>query len=67
MGYTFERYAQEHGKKYSAKEATMRKRLFQKELAQVLRHNADPSQTWKMGINRFSDMTLAEKKRFLGG
>ena len=66
-GYTFARYVQEHGKSYSAKEAVMRQRLFQKGLAEVLRHNADPTQTWKMGVNRFTDMTVAEKKRFLGG
>ncbi len=29
-------------------------------------HNADKTKTWKKGINRFSDMTEDEKKRFRG-
>ncbi len=58
---------QEHGKKYNAKEAAIRKPIFQRALAAVLAHNVDATKTWKMGVNRFTDMTLAEKKRFLGG
>lgn len=64
--YSFEVYAREHGKTYSSKEAQGRKTLFQAELARVLAHNADSTHTWKRGINRFSDMTKGEKKRFLG-
>ena len=26
----------------------------------MIKHNADNSQTWKMGINQFSDLTDAE-------
>ncbi len=66
-GYTFAKYVKEHGKSYGVKEVAMRKRLFEQGLAEVIKHNADPTKTWKMGVNRFTDMTLAEKKRFLGG
>ena len=35
---------------------------FKSNLARVQEHNSNPSHTWKMGINRFSDMTWEEFK-----
>lgn len=66
--YTFERYTADFAKGYRAgtAEYAMRQRLFAGALARIRRHNADGAQTWKMGVNAFTDMTPAEWKRFNG-
>jgi len=33
-------------------------------VAKILKHNSDPTQTYKLGINKFADMTPAEFKAF---
>jgi cathepsin L len=44
----------------------MRRQLFAKAIAKVHNHNKDHTKTWKLGINKFSDMTEQEKKAFRG-
>jgi len=29
----------------------------------ILKHNADETQTWRMGVNKFADMTDEEHKK----
>jgi cathepsin L len=67
-GYSYERYLADHGKAAPAKaaERAMRRQLFETELAAVLAHNADATQTWKRGVNKFSDWTESEKRALRG-
>lgn len=58
--YSFSEYVAEFGKNYKSEEIAMRTALFEKELAKIRAHNTDPAQTYKMGINQFSDWTEAE-------
>lgn len=37
-----------------------RSSLFQKFLIQMEKHNSNPTQTWKMAVNEFSDLTQEE-------
>jgi len=39
-----------------------RKAIFEKKLEEFNAHNADETQTYKKGINRYTDQTHAEKK-----
>jgi cathepsin L len=65
--YHFEHYVKEHGKQYSSvEEYSMRQRIFEDKLAEIKRHNQDPRQTYKKGINQFTDRTEEEFRRLLG-
>jgi cathepsin L len=35
-------------------------------MKEIIRHNQDKTQTWKMGVNQFTDRTDAELKEYLG-
>jgi cathepsin L len=63
--YTFEAYSKDFGKVHAAAELPARRELFAAELLSVLAHNAAGA-SWKMGVNRYSDWTNAERRR-LGG
>ena len=65
-GYTFGQYVQDFGKQYSALEYQVRRELFETALAGVMKHNADPSQTYKQGVNRFTDFAQSEFTAFKG-
>lgn len=60
--YSYETYVQAYHKEPSAERAA----LFAQELASVLRHNARPNETFKLGINEYSDWTETEKKALRG-
>ena len=65
--YTFEQYLLEFQKTYTdPKEYAARKATFQDKLDQVLRHNADDTQSYKKGVNHFSDRTEVELQRMRG-
>jgi len=65
-GYTFEQFKADHHKHYStAEEHEMRRDLFEKELKKVNEHNAKKL-SWTQTINKFSDMTVEEKRQFRG-
>lgn len=50
-----------YGKTYnSMDEAAYRFTVFAEKLAQIEKHNADPTQSYTLGINEFSDMTIEE-------
>jgi len=67
-GYSYEQYLKDFMKKdMKAEEFSTRKALFEAELATVLAHNADLSQTYKKGVNKFSDWTSGEKQALRGG
>ncbi len=42
----------------------LREFVFYKNLAIILKHNADETQSWRMGINKFVDMTNEEHKQY---
>jgi len=65
--YTFEDFKTEFNRKYrDDAEESYRRDLFGATLSRVLNHNKDHSKTWKLGINKFSDMTADEKKAYRG-
>jgi len=56
-----------HKKIYHPHEVSMRYAVFKDNLAFIKNHNADASQTYKVGINKFADLTNAEFKRQFTG
>jgi cathepsin L len=59
--YTFEDYEVEFEKEYaSAGERAMRRGLVEERLKKIRAHNADPTKTWKEGVNHLTDHTEAE-------
>jgi len=65
--YTFDHFRAEFQRDYqSHEEFNLRKGLFEKRLYEIKRHNADPTKSWKMGVNKFTDLTEEEFKRHLG-
>ena len=62
-GYTFQQFKTDFGKRYDPSEDAMRQQVFETELAVIKKHNAAtdrPSQSWRMGVNEFSDWTMDE-------
>lgn len=64
--YTFDKFMNDFDKHYEGAELTQREALFKVALKQVLEHNLDETQSWKMAINKFSDMTEREMNTFKG-
>ncbi len=55
---SFAMWQQMHAKAYlTAGESTMREAVYAVNVEIARRHNADPSSTYKMGVNQFSDLT----------
>lgn len=44
----------------AAEQLTYRTRIYAQFLKTMAKHNADPTQTWQMGVNQFSDLTKEE-------
>lgn len=65
--YSFGQFVQDFKIKHSWTDAelSVRKDMFAAEVAKVKAHNAGKS-SYKIGMNRFSVMTKAEKRAFLG-
>jgi cathepsin L len=61
-GYTFKDFVVHANRQYPAGSAEWKKRekLFNDRLADIKKHNADPTKSWKRGINQFSDWTDKE-------
>lgn len=57
----FDDWVLTHGKNYDSQvERIYREKIFNENVAKVAEHNADETQTYKMGINQFSDLTQTE-------
>lgn len=55
--YSFDEYLREFGKNYqSPVEYIARRALFESRLSIILAHNANPSSTWKRGVNWLTDL-----------
>jgi cathepsin L len=65
-GYSFDAYLQDFGKDTPVGDDYVRRQQqFAKELASVLRHNADSAQLYRQGLNQFSDWSVEEKATML--
>lgn len=53
-------YQAKFGKSYTEVESAYRQAIFNANVDAMNAHNADSTQTYKMGINRFTDMTQEE-------
>ena len=59
--YSFEQYKKEFGKRYTKDgEELYRKNIFLRNLIAINEHNANPKNTYTMGVNQFTDLTQAE-------
>ena len=66
--YTFEDYKSEYGKSYDAADEPQRRSAFEANMRKIQAHNEDKSQTFKMGLNAFADLTNEEfRARFVSG
>ena len=59
----FNDFLVQHGKRYdNIEELSVRFEIFRENLLFINRHNSNPDTTFKLGINRFADLTLDEFK-----
>jgi len=67
VGYTYSQYVVDFNKHYeTAAENALHEAIFNANLAEVIAHNGDVSQSYKKGINQFTDMTANEFKAYNG-
>jgi hypothetical protein len=65
--YSFDAYVRDFKKEYASQaEMALRRDAFVANLDKILLHNADPAQTWRMGVNAFTDEPAAAFKSRLG-
>jgi len=66
--YTYEQYLKDFGKSHTtARAALSHKKIFQRNVKQIIAHNSrKPAPSWRAGVNKFTDMSDAERRRFLG-
>lgn len=53
----FEQWKAEYGVNWSAEEDLYRRNIFEQNVVAIEKHNADHTQTYKMGINQFTPYT----------
>jgi len=56
----FTSFAKQYGKQYEVEEMFHRFEIFAENLALVNSHNANPANTYTLGINKYSDLTSSE-------
>lgn len=56
----FEQWKAQYGVNWGAEEQLYRRMIFERNVAKIEAHNADPSQTYKMGVNQFTILTQEE-------
>ena len=67
--YTFEKYVKEYNKPHAAAshpEHFYRKMIFENNMRKIRAHNALKTSSFKMGVNKFTDLTKEEMRRFKG-
>jgi len=64
VDYSFEDFMQRFSRVYEkgSQEYAIRRSIFEARVNDIRTHNADPSNTWTRGINKFADMTNDEFK-----
>lgn len=55
--YSWKEYKHDLGKRYSGAEDGLRREIFEKNLKTILRHNANPDASYRMGVNHMTDWT----------
>jgi cathepsin L len=65
-GYTFEQYVDDFQKSYTPQEYKIHRVLFNHGLKRVIAHNQDKTRSYRMAVNKFTDMSPTERARFLG-
>ena len=63
-GYTFDNYVAQHGRSYTGAEYKKREAIFAENLNVIRKHNADHTQSYKKGVNAFTDVTKEEFKEY---
>lgn len=59
--YSFEQYKRDFSKRYTKEgEEQYRRNIFLRNLIAIQEHNANPKNTYTMGVNQFTDLTQAE-------
>ena len=56
---SFDEWAAENGRTYSPAEVSHRREVYSQNLVKITTHNLSNA-TWKMGVNKFADLTAAE-------
>ena len=59
-GDAFQEWKSQHGVSWAPQEEAYRRLIFEKNLLEIETHNADPSQTYKKGVNQFTVFTQEE-------
>lgn len=54
-GYTYDQWVSEYNPTHLGNSS-----VFEANLASIRKHNADPTFTWKQGVNKFTGMTAGE-------
>lgn len=63
-GYTFEKFVKDHRRSYTGAEYKKREQIFNENFAAIRKHNSDKTQTYKKGVNAFTDVTKEEFKAY---
>ena len=56
----YEQWKSEFGMQFDESEDSYRRLIFEKNLKEIEAHNADETQSYKMGVNQFTGLTQAE-------
>ena len=56
----FDQWKKDFGVTYNQDENIFRRLIFEENVAKIIKHNADNTQTYEMGINQFTGLTEAE-------
>jgi len=64
--YSFERYVKDFGKNYSPAEYVQHFMTFTENFAEIVAHNKGGRHSYRKGVNKFTDMSKDERRRFLG-
>ena len=60
--HAFEDWKAQYGTNWTQEEEAYRQLIFNKNLEIIQKHNIDPSQTYKMGVNQFTALSDEEFK-----
>jgi len=66
-GYTFDEYVEDFNKQYeNDADRAQHKSQFYAKLQRIISHNQNLQRSWKMGVNRFTDLSKEEMKAYYG-
>jgi hypothetical protein len=64
---SFDEWKSTYSINFDESELVYRRIIFERNLLMIAKHNADPSQTYKMGVNQFTAFTQAEFEHLFFG